>query len=78
MRSPRRCKSSVCVFAYTVLALCDLYFVVTGIHFWVISYYIIVVLGKTQAEVTPVFGVTSIVAPTLRARARPWDQRPVR
>jgi hypothetical protein len=77
VRSPRRCKSSVCVFAYTVLALCDLYFVVTGIQFWVISY-IIVVLGKTQAEVTPVFGVTSIVAPTLRARARPWDQRPVR
>ena len=60
-----------------MLALCDLYFVVTGIQFWVISY-IIVVLGKTQAEVTPVFGVTSIVAPTLRARARPWDQRPVR
>ena len=60
-----------------MLALCDLYFVVTGIQFWVISY-IIVVLGKTQVEVTPVFGVTSIVAPTLRARARPLDQRPVR
>ena len=52
------------IFMFTVLALCALFFVVTGIQFWVTSY-IIVVIGKTQAEVTPAFGVTSIVAPIL-------------
>ena len=57
------------VYSFTVLALCSLFFVVTGVQFWVTSY-IVVVIGDggskvTQADVTPAFGVTSIVAPIL-------------
>ena len=52
------------VYAYTVLSLSALFFVVTGIQVWVTSY-IVVVIGKKQADVTPAFGVTSITAPIL-------------
>ena len=47
-----------------VLGLASLFFVVTGIQFWVTAY-MVVVLGRTQAEVTPAFGVVSITAPIL-------------
>lgn len=52
------------VYIYTVMALSALFFVVTGIQVWVTSY-IVIVIGKKQADVTPAFGVTSITAPIL-------------
>jgi len=50
------------IYMWTVLGLAALFFVVTGIQFWVTKY-LIVVIGKQQADVTAAFGVTSITAP---------------
>ena len=51
-------------YIFTVMGLSSLFFVVTGVQVWVTSY-IVVVIGKSQAEVTPAFGVTSITAPII-------------
>jgi len=50
------------IYMTTVLGLSCLFFVVTGIQFWVTKY-LIVVIGKKQDDVTLAFGVTSITAP---------------
>jgi hypothetical protein len=50
------------VYVCVVLALSSLFFVVTGIQFWVTSY-IIRIIKMPQAYVTPAFGATSILAP---------------
>ena len=52
------------VYCWTVLSICSLFFVVAGVQFWVTSY-IVKVIGKTQEEVTPAFGLTSILAPII-------------
>jgi MFS family permease len=63
-RSPLRVLCGTKVYIYMVIALACLYFVVTGIQFWVTSY-LIVVLGARKADVVPAFGVTAITAPLL-------------
>jgi hypothetical protein len=52
------------VYVCCVCSLASLFFVVTGIQFWVTKY-IIQVIGMPQTYVIPAFGVTSIVAPLL-------------
>ena len=52
------------VYMCTVMAVSCLFFVVTGIQFWVTKY-IVEVIGMDQTYVTPAFGGTSIIAPLL-------------
>ena len=52
------------VYVCTVLSLCSLFFVVTGIQFWVTAYIVKVVRMDPDA-VIPAFGATSIIAPIL-------------
>jgi MFS family permease len=51
-------------YIFTVMGLSSLFFVFTGVQVWVTSY-VVVVIGKSQAEITPAFGVTSITAPII-------------
>jgi hypothetical protein len=51
-------------YIFTVMGLSSLFFVFTGVQVWVTSY-VVVVLGKSQAEITLAFGVTSITAPII-------------
>ena len=52
------------VYCCTVCALASLFFVVTGIQFWVTPY-VIKVIGKPQEDITVAFGLTSITAPII-------------
>ena len=52
------------VYCCVVCALASLFFVVTGIQFWVTPY-VIKVIGKPQEDITVAFGLTSITAPII-------------
>lgn len=52
------------VFVLSMMTISSIYFVVTGVQFW-ISDYMIMALGATQGKVFTVFALVSITAPTL-------------
>jgi hypothetical protein len=56
--------NNIKVYVFTVIALCVLYFTVTGIQFW-ISNYLETVLGEPRHKVNIVFSIVSITAPTI-------------
>jgi MFS transporter, Spinster family, sphingosine-1-phosphate transporter len=52
------------MFVFTMLTISSIYFVVTGVQFW-ISDYMIVTLNASQGMVFTAFALVSITAPTL-------------
>ena len=52
------------IFICTMLSISSIYFVVTGIQFW-ISDYMIEVIGAQKEKVFSMFALVSITAPTL-------------
>jgi hypothetical protein len=52
------------MFVFSMLTISSVYFVVTGVQFW-ISDYMILTLGASQGMVFTVFALVSITAPTL-------------
>jgi len=59
------------IYVNLVLGLSCLFFVVTGIQFWV-TQFLVEIIGAAKTTVVPVFGVTAITAPLLGVAFGGW------